>query len=175
MSTRNLTTRKRHLLATSLAAAGLLLTGGLAQAADWDVSTIYGRGSPPNAHITAHPDASSVSTRSGTAGAAAEYQSADRSSATSAEPIRHTYPEHASYTRASASTPGEATLAESTGRIHGETLDGTPLVEGRGMRQGVDQYATAPVYAEPAFDVADILGRSSPPAPADAPDFGLPS
>ena len=63
---------------------------------------------------------------------------------------------------------------ETAALIHEEPLDGDPLVTGRGMRQGVDYYAD-PVRAEPAFHVQDVLGRSSPPAPEGAPNFGLPS
>jgi hypothetical protein len=167
-----MTTLKRRILFTSLAAAGLL-SSGMASAAELDVSTIYGRGAPPNAHITestapvvtqaARNTTQPESTASG-------YESAAMSEAE----VPQAYPEHASRTLSQASTPGQDIYAEdATGRIHEEPLDG--LVDGRGMGQDVNRYAAAPVRAEPLFDVADILGRASPPAPWNAPDFGQPS
>lgn len=126
-----MTTPERRVLSSALATAGLLLSSGMTLAADFDVSSIYGRGAPPNAHITATSTPAATETRSAMA------------------------------------TDGATT-------IHEQNLDGTPLVEGRGMREGVDRYATAPVRSAGAFDVSDILGRSSPPAPANAPNFGHP-
>lgn len=170
-----MTKLKRRVLFSSLATAGLLLSSGATFAADFDVSNIYGRGAPPNAHITKAPTTSVTQTSRAETysdGTAAGYES----TAVSEPEVTQAYPEHASRTVYPVTTPGEGSYAEdSTGRIHEENLDGTPLVEGRGMRQGVDQYATAPVHADPMFDVATILGRASPPAPENAPDFGQPS
>lgn len=191
-----MTTFKRTLLASSLLTAGLL-GAGMAQAAEPDVSTIYGRGSPPNAHIT---------------GAASNYHAAGTTPAESArvyeEPVRSGAVESSTAaTQAGPSTAdpggeylttpataaaGPDTITTPTGRylavddastpdrapmaaIHEENLDGVPLVDGRGMREGFDLHAGAPVHSDPAFDVAEVLGRASPPAPADAPDYGLPS
>ena len=167
-----MTTLKRRILFTSLAAAGLL-SSGMASAAGLDVSTIYGRGAPPNAHITESTapvvtQASRFTTEE--EGTASGYEGAAMSEAE----VPQAYPEHASRTLSQSSTPGQDIYAEdATGRIHEEPLDG--LVDGRGMGQDVNMYAAAPVRAEPLFDVADILGRASPPAPWNAPDFGQPS
>lgn len=157
-----MTARKRHLLAVSLAAAGLL-TGGVAQAADWDVSTIYGRGAPPTAHWTGPSGNTDTTVTSRQAPDDTTMSESSRSAQ-----VPQAYPEHASYTRDSASMPGEGTWAEGT--IHEQNLDGTPLVDGRGMREDVDHYAAPAVRSEPLFEVADILGRSSPPAPESAAD-----
>jgi hypothetical protein len=167
-----MTTLKRRVLTSSLAAAGLLLSSGMTLAADLDVSSIYGRGSPQNAHITAASTPAVTQARSTVAAdSASEYRGA-----TASEPvISQAYPEHASRTTYPGDTAGQDTYARNGATIHEGNLDGTPLVEGRGMREGVDQYATAPVHSTWAFDVADILGRASPPAPANAPDFGHPS
>ena len=57
--------------------------------------------------------------------------------------------------------------------IHERQLDGVPLTEGRGMRPVMDYYAAAPVQSDAQFDVTEVLGRASPPAPESAkPYFG---
>jgi hypothetical protein len=173
-----MTTLKRRVLISSLAAAGMLASSGATLAADLDVSSIYGRGAPPNAHIRADATSPTVTQTSRSTTNSDSTASEYRSAAVSEPEVAQAYPEHASHTiyPYPATTPGQETYAEdSSGRIHEENLDGAPLVDGRGMRQGVDVYAAAPVYADPAFDVADILGRASPPAPENAPDFGQPS
>lgn len=171
-----MTTLKRRVLISSLAAAGMLASGGATLAADLDVSRIEGRGAPPNAHIRADTTSPTVTHTSRT-GMDTRHSASEYQSPAAIEPtVTQAYPEHASRTIYPASTPGEETyVADSSGRIYEENLDGTPLVEGRGMRQGVDLYAAAPVYADPDFDVDEILGRASPPAPENAPDFGQPS
>jgi len=162
-----MTTLKRKLLTSALAAAGLMLAGGVAQAAAPDVSSIFGRASPPNPQIMA-PATAAYSTRGGMAAESSRDTVSDSA-------ITQAYPAHAS--RTIYPYPGDGSKADSvadgTGRIHEQSLDGKPLVDGRGMRQGVDPYAAAPVQSEPQFDVADILGRASPPAPENAPDFGF--
>lgn len=195
-----MTTFKRTLLASSLAAIGLL-GSGLAQAAEPDVSTIFGRGSPPNAHITGTAStyqASSDSTGStsiqsartyeepvrrgadesgaaaiqaspSTADAGGEYLTTPATAAASSDTI--TTPTGSYLVVDDAPTPGRAPMAA----IHEENLDGVPLIDGRGMREGFDLHAGAPVHSDPAFDVSEVLGRASPPAPENAPDFGLPT
>lgn len=197
-----MTTFKRTLLSASLAAVGLL-GAGVVQAAEPDVSTIYGRGSPPNAHITdatsnyrAGSDSSgSTATRSArldeepvrggpaendmaaaqpspaTADAGGEYLTTPATAAAGPDTI--TTPTGSYLAVDDAPTQSRAPMAAAA--IHEESLDGVPLVDGRGMREGFDLHAGAPVHADPAFDVADVLGRASPPAPENAPDFGLPS
>jgi hypothetical protein len=193
-----MTTLKRTLLATSLAAAGLFGSAGLSQAADLDVSQIYGRGSPPNAHITQGPNYHAASDASWQQAAAARGDAADR------EPVRSSAVDSDGETgsrMSQAATGDYATAPDTTaaatqtvtpsGRyleveestrpqraqtavIHEESLDGVPLVDGRGVREGYDLHAADVVSSDAAFDVADVLGRASPPAPADAPNYGLP-
>lgn len=196
-----MTTLKRSLLAASLAAAGLL-GANFAQAAEPDVSTIYGRGAPPNAHVTAHNSArahgedfwnrSTVSDRtarheeplrSSTENAAPESRGATTAGTTAAPEGEYiTTPATARAAPDTIVTPtgsylavDEATAPDSREMavVHEENIDGVPLVEGRGMRPGWNIYAGPVVTTEPAFDVADILGRSSPPAPENAPNYGM--
>jgi hypothetical protein len=207
---------RRTLIASALAASGLLLSTGLTYAAEPDVSSIFGRASPPNVEI--HNGASanwgsasfeetseSPVVRSGIDSgypAPDEYAASDEyvnSQATGAQgphPVTvataTTNPETASpptvTAQADDSTSVEATQSNETvtptGRylavderpmrseesavIHEENIDGTPLREGRGAREGIDYHAVNPVYSEPAFDVAEVLGRASPPAPESA-------
>ena len=174
-----MTALKRNALVSSLAAAGWILSGGLAQAAELDVSSIYGRGSPPNAHITAvsgHIDG--ASSNAGWSSANADGAGAEYGNAATDEPVvQSAYPQHASQTiyPYPETTSEPVSVAQETATIHEETLDGAPLVDGRGMREDVDPYAAAPLHSEAAYDVREILGRASPPAPEDASNFGLPS
>jgi hypothetical protein len=191
-----MTTLKRTLLATSLAAAGLIGSAGLAQAADLDVSQIYGRASPPNAHITDAPDRHAASD-------ASWQPAAGRGDDARQEPVRtgaaDGYAEpgdrmshaHADAQDDYAMTPDADTAAvtptghyldveESTrpqrarmATIHEQSLDGVPLVDGRGTREGYDLHVGDVVGSDAEFDVADVLGRASPPAPENAPNFGL--
>jgi hypothetical protein len=174
-----MTALKRNALASSLVAAGWILSGGLAQAAELDVSSIYGRGSPPNAHITAvSGNFDGASSNAGWSSANADGADAEYGNAATDEPaVQSAYPEHASQTiyPYPETTSEPVSVAQEATTIHEETLDGVPLVEGRGMREDVDPYAAAPVHSEAAYDVREILGRASPPAPEDAPNFGLPS
>jgi hypothetical protein len=198
-------TLRRTLLATSLAAAGLLGAGSLAQAEEPDVSTIYGRASPPNTHIVAagwdstgpqsaaavEPEAAPAMERAGqdypiivaretTNPATATPPSA---TAVASDSEYLTTPSNAGASETVITPTGKylavdrstAAPASDTAMVHEENLDGVPLVDGRGVRQGIDigDYA-ATVQTEPAFDVADVLGRSSPPAPEGAePYFGV--
>lgn len=58
-----------------------------------------------------------------------------------------------------------AASGTNTATIHDSRLDGRPLVEGRGgLRRDAYNYAP-PVQSAPAYDVSQVLGRSSPPAP----------
>jgi hypothetical protein len=68
-----------------------------------------------------------------------------------------------------ATRPEQAEMAA----IHEENIDGVPLVYGRGMREGYDLHADDVVSSQATFDVADVLGRASPPAPESAPNYGL--
>lgn len=207
---------RRTLIASALTAAGLLLSTGITQAAEPDVSSIFGRASPPNTgvHNGAPANWGSASfedtseapvVRSGTDSASTapdEYAAADGSTSSEAagtqgsHPVTvataTTNPETASPPTATAQgadpTFAEATHSdevvtptghylavnenparpEETAVIHEENIDGTPLWDGRGAREGIDYHAVNPVYTKPAFDVADVLGRGSPPAPESA-------
>lgn len=183
-----MTTFKRTLLASSLLSVGLLGAGVAQAAAEPDVSSIYGRASPPNAHITGSASvtaraygetdrsggtvehhAAAPQTNPSTADASGEYLTTPATAAAGPDTI--TTPTGSYLAVDDVSTPDRVAMAA----IHEENLDGVPLVDGRGMREGFDLHAGAPVHSDPAFDVAEILGRASPPAPEDAPDFGLPT
>jgi hypothetical protein len=209
-----MTTLKRTLIATSLAAAGLLGTSGLSQAADLDVSQIYGRGSPPNAHITQGPNYRAASDAPSHEAKASEYHASDRQPVRSGATNMDSPDMDSADTRRAdmdmsderaASDPGVAGGGPSTGTtaanagdtvttpagsyldtsegaqarlqepavVHEEPIDGVPLVYGRGLREGYDLHAGEVVKSEATFDVADVMGRSSPPAPENAPNFGL--
>jgi len=200
-----MTTLKRTALAASLVAAGLLGAAGLAQAEEADVSTIYGRASPPNPHIV-NRSQSMKSSRdlADRSGSATDVNASRNWPVTVAAPA--TNPGTSTPPSAAASsadqgqyltTPATAAAASQpvitpTGRylevdgsagpgrssdlavIHEENLDGTPLMDGRGVREGIDYHA-ATVQSDPLFAVEEIMGRSSPPAPAGEIYFGLSS
>lgn len=126
-----MTSRTHRSALASCAIAGLFLSGTAVYAADFDVSSIYGRASPSNTAVT------ETTATYGTP-----------------EPVQ------------AGTTTSDAISNES------ESLAGTPLVEGRGMREGLEYIVVNP-EPDAAFNVGDVMGRSSPPAPADAPDFGL--
>lgn len=204
MTARSIPSR-RTLIASSLAAAGLVLSAGLAQAADSDVSNIHGRASAPT--LQAHNGASSNWGSAPGSGYSADShvhstQPVDSATETTSYPVTVSQAQGTQSPPQSAdsgdylSTPQTAGASDAvitpTGRyldvgdtgtmrreedvasIHEENIDGVPLTEGRGMREGVDFHAAAPVYADPLFDVTDVLGRASPPAPEDAePYFGV--
>jgi hypothetical protein len=193
-----MTTLKRTLLATSLAAAGLM-GASLAQAADPDVSTIYGRGSPPNAHITATgPNfhaASDSSRQARMSDTESTYQEPVRQAETDVNADSRTAPTPAAAAGEYITTPTTTAAATDTivtpsgsylevdeatrpqrhemAVIHEESIDGVPLVDGRGVREGYDLHAGNTVQSDAAFDVSEVLGRASPPAPEMAPGYGL--
>jgi len=178
---------RHNLIYASCVAAGLFMAAAGAQAADRHVSEIYGRAAPSLTGPEASPQADRFQ-------AVAEEQPVttqvpqDSRTATASE--------HGPGQAAAASSSGESEITP-TGeylavenpperfgyyqgrsddgdhlayRREGENVEGMPLVDGRGMREGVE---FQPVTTEPLYGVEEILGRASPPAPADHPDYIL--
>lgn len=180
---------RHNLIYASCMAAGLFMAAAGAQAADRHVSEIYGRAAPTltgpetsnswqGDRFQAAGDEQPVTTqvpqdsRTATASEHHAGQVAATSSSSDAE-ITPTGeylavedpPERFAYYQGR-SDDGDR-LAY---RREDESLEGTPLVEGRGMRDGLEYQ---PVTTEPLYGVDEILGRASPPAPADHPDYIL--
>jgi hypothetical protein len=186
---------KQNLIYASCVAAGLFMAAAGAQAADRDVSEIYGRAAP----ALTGPDTS-------TSAQAGSWQG-DRFQAVSEEqPVTTQVPQDRTHAaapnerapdRASATSSSDSEITP-TGQYlavedpperfayqgyndegdrlayrrddEAANLEGMPLVEGRGMREGVE---FQPVTTDPLYGVEEILGRASPPAPADHPDYIL--
>jgi hypothetical protein len=174
---------RHNLIYASCVAAGLFMAAAGAQAADRNVSEIYGRAAP----TLTGPDASPQGDRFQATGeeqpvttqvpqdsrtaAASERDPVQASSESEITPTGQYLavedpPERMAYEGYGYSDDGDR-LAY---RREGENLEGVPLVEGRGMREGIE---FQPVTTEPLYGVEEILGRASPPAPADHPDYIL--
>jgi hypothetical protein len=214
---------RRTLIASALVASGLLLSTGVSSAAESDVSSIFGRASPPNmdihngasakwgsARFDDNPEESVVRSSADSGDTVsdehaatdeytrseAEYTRSEAAGIEGSHPVTvakaTTNPETASPPAVTAQGDGATSAAatqstevvtptgrylavddkamrpEETAAIHEENIDGTPLWEGRGPREGIDYHAVSPVHSEPDFDVAEVLGRASPPAPESA-------
>jgi hypothetical protein len=173
---------RHNLIYASCVAAGVFMAATGAQAADRHVSEIYGRAAPTLTGSDASPQgdrfqaagelqpvttqvpqdsrAATASERAGQASNESEITPTGQYLAVEDPPERHLY-EGYGY------SDDDDRLAY---RREGENLEGMPLVEGRGMRDGVE---FQPVTTEPLYGVEEILGRASPPAPADHPDYIL--
>jgi len=179
-----MTTRRKNFILASCTAAGLLLTAGVAKAIEADVSTIYGRASPP--HMSVEVWSGAVEARAAYSPNGTDADVVTTATATDADTLNATAAAAKTNDFAAAdevttptgqyldvdpaTRPDVFAAGTPVNRDEDQALDGTPLVAGRGMREGVE-FHPEPVYSDPPFSVDQTLGRASPPSPADVTDF----